>query len=153
MFCVIFFLFRTTILPTVLRNREPQIRLPQINPRPPGQEKRLKTAQKNGPNEDKVKREAKSRIAAIRKQGKLRQQQSADSDNFIIINGTPNEPDLTLNNNLPLETSENGSLNSSVADDASLNSSLNSSLEGLCDSLSPESHQQSSTPSLLTREG
>ena len=114
---------------------------------------RARKKTKNGPNEDKVKREAKSRIAAIRKQGKLRQQQSVDSDNFIIINGTPNEPDLTLNNNLPLETSENGSLNSSVADDASLNSSLNSSLEGLCDSLSPESHQQSSTPSLLTREG
>lgn len=108
---------------------------------------------KNGLGDDKVKKEAKSRLAAIRKQGKLRQQQSLDSENFIIINGTPNEQDLNLNNNsLPLDTSENGSLNSSVTDDASLNSSLNSSLEGLYDSLCTDNQQQQ-TASMLTREG
>ena len=109
---------------------------------------------KNGLNDEKVKREAKSRIAAIRKQGKLRQQQSLDSENFIILNGTSTtEQDLSglLNNNLPLDTSENGSLNSSATDDASLNSSLNSSLEGLYDSICTEN--PSSTPSMLTREG
>jgi len=107
---------------------------------------------KNGMNDEKVKREAKSRIAAIRKQGKLRQQQSLDSDNFIVLEGTSNDQDISglLNNNLPLDTSENGSLNSSATDDASLNSSLNSSLEGLYDTICTDNPP---TPSMLTREG
>lgn len=93
-------------------------------------------------NDEKGKREARSRLAAIKKQAKLRQkqqqQQEENLDSYTIqINGCINEPsvDNTLNDNESSELSENGSLNSSFNADASLNSSLNSSLEGLSDNI------------------
>ena len=105
-----------------------------------------KKKNKNVINDEKGKKEAKSRLAAIRKQGKLRQQEEADSI-ALSINGSLNKENVSnmFNNNVSLESSENGSLNSSFNADASLNSSLNSSLEGLYDNITCDNHLSTQT--------